>query len=238
MNGAPNLSVLDGWWREGYDGRNGWAIGEERSYDDQDAQDEEDALSLYNTLEEEIVPLFYGSDEQRAAWWTIVKESIATITPQYNMQRMVKEYTLQLYIPAGESGEAYRADSFGTAHSVTQWKQKIRDHWHGVQVYADPLATMQTAVGEPLTASASVRLNGLSPDDVAVELVLSDESGNDLQALSVTPMQLQHQSDDDIYRYEAAFVAERSGRHAYGIRVRPNHPALIHPMELGKTRWA
>jgi len=102
MNGVLNFSVLDGWWREGYNGQNGWAIGQDIDYDDPERQDAADAKSLYDLLENEIVPLYYqtrSSDGLPGEWIARVKESIRTIGPQFSMRRMVKEYLERLYLP-------------------------------------------------------------------------------------------------------------------------------------------
>ena len=105
LNGVPNLSVLDGWWVEGYNGANGWAIGENKDYDSHEAQDAADAESLYRALEEEIVPLFYNRDGDGIprGWVEVMRESIRTNAPMFSMRRMVKEYTDRLYVPAIES---------------------------------------------------------------------------------------------------------------------------------------
>jgi starch phosphorylase len=103
LNGALNFSVLDGWWHEAYNGRNGWAIGGDEDVSDPNLQDEQDARSLYDTLENEIIPLYYKnlSDENLPTdWIAMVKESIRTLAPQFSMQRMVQEYMDQLYDPA------------------------------------------------------------------------------------------------------------------------------------------
>jgi starch phosphorylase len=100
MNGALNFSVLDGWWREGFNGNNGWAIGEEREYSDQNAQDDADSRSLYDTLEKEIVPLYYESrtaDNLPHGWLEKMKESIRTMAPQFSTRRMLTEYLGQAY---------------------------------------------------------------------------------------------------------------------------------------------
>jgi starch phosphorylase len=105
LNGALNFSVLDGWWREGFNGKNGWAIGEDRQYEDDDQQDADDAASLYHTLENEIIPLYYNrtsADGYPAEWLAMVKESIRTLGPQFSMRRMVKEYSEELYLRAME----------------------------------------------------------------------------------------------------------------------------------------
>jgi len=103
LNGVLNFSVLDGWWREGYNGMNGWAIGEDVTFSDSNQQDELDAISLYDTLENEIIPLYYherSSDGLPGDWIARMKESIRTLAPQFSMRRMVKEYTKSLYLPA------------------------------------------------------------------------------------------------------------------------------------------
>jgi starch phosphorylase len=102
QNGVLNFSVLDGWWREGYNGRNGWAIGEDKDHQDPHQQDESDANDLYETLENEIIPRYYDlrpSDRIPEKWIAYMKESIRTLSPRFCMRRMVKEYTEQLYLP-------------------------------------------------------------------------------------------------------------------------------------------
>ena len=102
LNGALNFSVLDGWWREAYNGRNGWAIGEDKEYESNEAQDAADAESLYSTLENEIIPLYYDYDQKEIshAWLARVKDTLKTIVPRFSTRRMVKEYVEKLYIPA------------------------------------------------------------------------------------------------------------------------------------------
>jgi starch phosphorylase len=102
LNGVLNFSILDGWWREGYNGNNGWAIGEEMEYDDPNIQDADDLASLYNILENEIIPLYYDrrpSDSVPVEWVQKIKECIRTLAPRFSMRRMVKEYTEELYLP-------------------------------------------------------------------------------------------------------------------------------------------
>ena len=105
INGVINFSTLDGWWREGFNGKNGWAIGEEKDYDNIDQQDAADAISLYNILENQIIPLYYqerSSDGLPGDWIGLMKESISTLAPQFSIQRMVKEYAERMYLPAAQ----------------------------------------------------------------------------------------------------------------------------------------
>jgi starch phosphorylase len=108
MNGVLNFSVYDGWWREGYNGKNGWAIGKDTEYENPNQQDEEDAISLYEILENQIIPLYYNkrsSDGLPGEWIDMVKESIRTLSPQFSMRRTVKEYVEQLYVKALQSDQ-------------------------------------------------------------------------------------------------------------------------------------
>ena len=111
INGVPNLSVLDGWWAEGYNGFNGWAIGNKKHFSDPNAQDKADAESLYRLLEEEVVPLYYqrDSDNIPRGWIQVVKEAISTAAPSFCSRRMIKEYTEQLYVPAAREAGAIDA---------------------------------------------------------------------------------------------------------------------------------
>src|SRR4029077_11145817 len=101
LNGTLNLSILDGWWKEGYNGFNGWAIGEDKEYATLEEQDEADARILYNLLENEVIPLYYAQDDEGVppAWVARMRESISSIAPVYSTQRMVKDYTVQMYVP-------------------------------------------------------------------------------------------------------------------------------------------
>jgi starch phosphorylase len=103
LNGALNLSILDGWWREGYNGHNGWAIGKDLDPVDGDSQDDADAAALYDLLENEVVPLYYverSADDLPGEWLRMVKESIRTLAPAFSMRRMVKDYIRLMYHPA------------------------------------------------------------------------------------------------------------------------------------------
>ncbi|MGB0388926.1 MAG: alpha-glucan family phosphorylase, partial [Ardenticatenaceae bacterium] len=236
MNGAPNFSVLDGWWREGFDGKNGWAIGEERSYQNDEQQDMADMLSLYTTLEEEISRLYY--DGEAHEWLTIVKESIATITPQFNMQRMVKDYTNKLYVPAQEAAVALVENHYAVAHQLAAWKQIIRRQWHRVRIDVEHNGTRQLKVGQPLTLVAHVHLGDLSPEEVRVEIVVGVEENGQLRHPTCYPMSKSASYDGGVHRYEGSFTPTQSGRQAYGIRTLPTHPQLLNPQEMGCVRWA
>jgi starch phosphorylase len=139
LNAIPNFSVLDGWWVEGYNGENGWVIGEERTYRSEEVQDEADAQSLYNTLEREIIPAFFNRDESGVPreWLRRMKASVRSCAPRFSMSRQVKDYMNQLYLPAMEAGARMRADDFAAARALATWKEHIYRSWGQVHITAE-----------------------------------------------------------------------------------------------------
>ena len=139
LNGVPNFSVLDGWWREGYDGHNGWAIGAEREYPNEAAQDEADALSLYSTLENVIVPLFYERDivtDLPEGWLAMMRASMSTVAPDFSFDRMLKEYVSKFYLPAGVLGRRVDGPSYAGARALAAWEARVRAGWDQVSLTA------------------------------------------------------------------------------------------------------
>src|SRR5205823_9961455 len=158
--GGINLSVLDGWWREGYNGSNGWAIGAEIDNGSTEFQNEVDASSLYQLLENQIVPLYYAKPDGKLplAWLQLMRESIRSVTPVFNTQRTVKEYTEQLYIPAAQAYGNFSRDGCGAATHLSQWKAKMRKDWPQVQISDVQVANkdrQSILVGESLQISRS-----------------------------------------------------------------------------------
>ncbi len=240
LNGQPNCSILDGWWAEAYNGKNGWAIGEEREYHDTNIQAEADSLSLYRLLEDEIIPTYYdrGSDGIPHRWIAIMKEAIRTCAPQFSMKRMVKEYTTRFYVPEIRQGLAIAENNYELARVLATWKDKVKKSWQGLEVYADGRRDGQLSIGEGVDVRAWVRGDGLRPQDVSVELVYGD-ANDELVAIQHTlPMKYTRQELDGSYRFDLRLQPPESGSIAYGVRVLPNHPALGGKHEMGLVRWA
>ncbi len=254
INGAPNFSILDGWWREGYDAENGWAIGEEREYKDEETQDEADALSLYTILEEEIVPEFY---DHPSVWTGRVRSAIASCGPQFSMRRMLAEYTRTLYVPAMDSSRSYSANFGESARQLSHWKQHVRNEWQTVFVAVPELPPTQAKTGDSIQIEAQVWPGRLSANDIAVDLVtFAAPNGEEavmpnaeqqqpvalqsvtMQAIMPAPQESGHDPHDNSVRFQGIFVPEETGKYSFGVRARPHHPALIHPLELGLSAWA
>ncbi len=240
LNGLPNCSIMDGWWAEGFNGHNGWAIGEEHDYASADIQNDADADSLYTVLERQIIPTFFdrAPDSLPHAWIKIMKEAIRTVAPQFSMRRMVKDYVEDLYLPAAQLGQAIAADHYALARELAAWKEHVRAAWPDVQIEAQGPHDGQLAVHEAMEISATVRLGSLTPQDIAVEMVWGNDDNGRVANPAVQALELRETLADGRLRYHTRFAPCRNGALIYGVRVRPNHPALPDPNELGLATWA
>src|SRR6201981_1774643 len=135
-NGGITLSVLDGGWREGFNASNGWPIGAEIDNGTTEFQNEGDASSLYQLLENQVIPLYYAKPDGKLplAWLQLMRESIRTVTPVFNTHRMVQEYTERLYIPAAKPPQESRRANCAAATGLSQWKAKMRKDWPQVGI--------------------------------------------------------------------------------------------------------
>ena len=241
LNGNPNFSVLDGWWAEGYNGKTGWAIGEEQDYKDTAIQDEADALSLYNQLENGIIPTFFDRDDQGIPhrWVAMMKESIRFCAPRFSMSRQVKDYTNKLYWPAATAGRRMKEGNYENARALASWKERIYLAWPQARITAPRQHIERVNVDHQLELEAQVFLGSLSPDDIVVELVWGQTSVNDeLKEVQTFPMTKAETLPGAIQRYTGILQFETNGRFGYGIRVIPAHPFLLSKNELGLSKWA
>jgi starch phosphorylase len=244
INGAVNLSVLDGWWAEAYDGENGWAITPHPELE-QGARDRQEAEELLNILEYQVIPRYYSrnKDGEPEAWIGLAKTSMKTVLPNFNTIRMAMDYLRGSYSPAAREGRRLREDAASGAKELAQWKKKIADIWPRVQCR---LATpMMTAInsGEPLSVEVIVNLNGLDADDVVVECLLGGETEwGEFTANYIVPFELvsQDSGGEAVYHcdlFEETETCSAGGLQHFKIRAYPFHPLLSHPLECGRMRW-
>lgn len=241
-NGGLNLSVLDGWWPEAYDGENGWAIDEGRIYDDPAYRDHIESEAIYDLLEKEIIPLFYdrAADGVPRGWTERMKASMRTISPMFNTNRMLEEYAGRLYVTAIHRWRHLSANQYAGAKSLSQWKRKLAADWAGVRVEnieADD--GRELPVGSEVGVRAQVHLGGVRPEDVAVELYHGriDPNGMLVEG-SCEEMKCGDHLDNGYFRYEGRIPCRRSGQHGYAIRVVPRHPDLVHRYDTGLICWS
>jgi starch phosphorylase len=241
LNGSLNLSILDGWWDECFDGENGWAIGSAEHLDDLERRDEVEAGSLFELLERQVVPLFYERWQGPVPrkWVKRVKRSLTTLGPFVTASRMVRDYTEQLYEPTAAQGDALRADGFTPARELAGWKVHVEGAWPGVHIDHVELDDAVADLGTERSVEAIVSLGDLQPHDVEVQLLHGPAGqGQELSAPDVVVLEQAGPADDGHLRYRGRFVCERAGRYGITVRVVPTHPALVNPVELGRIAWA
>jgi starch phosphorylase len=264
MNGTVNLSVLDGWWAEAYDGRrefrNGWGIPPARDEQGDADRDRQDSTTLYETLQDEVIPLYYARDEKLGyspEWVRICKRSMASVLPAFNSERVLHDYLRDFYVPAARHGRLLAADDFKAARELGAWKEKVRQAWPGVSLKMIGEPAREVSFSEPVTLEVEVTLNGLEPRDVRVECQLRRVLGSEL----VVPLQGYAENrrpkhgigylegepvlleafvpggvEGGVCRYRLELQPPWAGTLQYEVRAVPDHPHLSHPYELGLMR--
>ena len=239
INGAINLSVLDGWWGEGYDGKNGWAISPAAEGLDPVQRDAEEARTLYELLQDSVIPLYYRNAAlgYSPEWVAMSKHSIASIMPRFNMQRMLTEYATKFYSPATVQWRKYAADNFTGARQVAEWKTRIRSAWPGVHLRRlDHMAT-HIRYGETLHFEFAVQLNGLSPEDITVELVFTRPGKNISAKARHHVLRQERPLEGGEHLFICELTPEQCGKMEYRVRAYPRHALLTHPFEMGMMLW-
>ena len=242
-NGGINLSVLDGWWHEGFNGNNGWAIAAEISDGTVEFQSAVDANSLYQLLENQIIPLYYAKPDGKLplAWLQLMRESIRSVTPVFNTHRMVKEYTERLYIPAARSHENFAQNGCEPATQLSQWKARMRKDWPQVRIHDVQVGNkdrQNILVGESLQVSAHVYLGDVDPNHVRVEAYHGEADNGGIKNPSVSILNASGRNGDGSYLYQGSVPASESGAYGFSVRVVPTHPHLMQSHELRLIAWS
>ena len=242
INGVIHVSTLDGWWDEAYNGKNGWAIGSGEEYGDKtDIQDLTESLMLYDLLENEIVPLFYdrGIDGVPRGWVAKMKEAIKSIAPVYNTNRMVRDYTEKFYDVAISNLKEIKRDNYSIIKELAKWKKDIKEKWHKIE-FIEVITEKKTEfhVGEEINISAKLKLDGVSPDSVSVEIYFGrvDSEDNIVEGKSVR-MELV-EINEPVYTFTGKIVLNESGTYGFNVRVIPYHRGLINKLSEGLIKIA
>jgi starch phosphorylase len=252
LNGSLNLSVLDGWWDEMYDGENGWAIPTANNGASPEERDDIEAAALYELLETQVAPRFYGSTVSAAAgaagpstsgaervpthWVSMIKHTLSHLGPQVSAERMLRDYVNILYRPAAEAGRSASAANYLEARSLASWTAKVRSAWPQVHVeHVDSVGVSEDPqIGDTLQVNAYVALNSLTPEDVYVEVAYgrAEESDN-LTDITLMELQVKEDLGSGRHLFSGSLVIDRSGPFGYTVRVLPRHEGLASKAELG-----
>ena len=242
MNGVVNLSVLDGWWVEGYRKGAGWALPQKRTYENQGYQDELDAATIYSLLENEIIPLYYNKDKKTGfspEWIKVVKNSIATIAPHYTMKRQLDDYYSKFYCKEAARFKKLAADNNRLAIEIAQWKEIVAERWDAIQVVSknDDFITNGGETGKKYVLQYVIDEQGLN-DAIGLELVIlkNDQSKSDHVVNSIHPFKMVKQ-EGNLYTFEVELEPDKAGSYKTCVRMYPKHDFLPHRQDFAYVKW-
>ena len=241
MNGVINLSVLDGWWVEGYRKGAGWALPQKRTYQNQDYQDKLDAATIYNLIENEIVPLYYDQDKDGYShnWVKVIKNSIATIAPHYTMKRQLDDYYNKFYIKEADRFEKLSANDNHLAKEIALWKEEVAQRWDSIKVVSKDTSVFNDGgeTGVKYRLRYTIDEQGLN-DAIGLELVTLKPvtSDEERQIYKIYPFNLIGKEGNN-YTYEAVIEPEESGTFQSCVRMYPKNPDLPHRQDFCYVKW-
>ncbi len=244
MNGVLQFSVLDGWWVEGYKENAGWMLPMERTYKDQNFQDELDAETIYTTIEQDIVPLYYdrGDDKIPHNWVNRVKNCVADVASNFTTNRMLSDYEQRFYHKLAKRSKEMDADNFAMAKNLAAWKQRVEAAWCDVKIIqikrfnVDREAIM---IGKRYGIEVTIDTGTLAPEDIGVEFVIASQIEPGEPVKVEGRKQLNYvKSEDGNAVYEVDMVPDETGSFDFAIRIYPKNDMLAYRMDLPLVKWA
>jgi starch phosphorylase len=240
INGVINLSVTDGWWGEGYSPDRGWAITPHGIGFERHQRDREESLELLDILEQQVVPLFYARNGKGYSedWLALSKRSMINTLPRFNAQRMVMDYASRFYGPASRNGRALAQEGHANARQLAAWKQRVVKAWPKIKLRRVDTPSKELPFGDVLPIRVAVALNGLTPDDVAVECIVGRQaSGAQFEAQSTHKFESSTTEASGETMFRLDLPLKSCGLFHYKIRIYPSHRLLTHPFETGWMVW-
>ncbi len=240
MNGVLNFSVLDGWWYEGYVKGAGWMLTEKRTYENQAHQDQLDAATIYQTLENEIIPMYYARNSKGYSpeWVQTIKNSVTKITPRFTTKRMMDDYFEKFYNKLAKRHALLAADNFKTAKEIAAWKENMAAHWDEIEVvHIDMPEFTHPNVGEKVRVAVELDTHTLNDKGVGVELVAIRTSlHNNDKLYEVEPLKLVKSEGTHLF-FETNYQFDYAGGMKFGLRMYPHNDLLPHRMDFCYVRW-
>lgn len=240
INGVLNLSVLDGWWDEGYNGENGWAITPHGSQFSPDFRDREEANELLDVLEHEVIPLYYQRDGHgfSVGWIEKSKHAMESLIPAFNAQRMVMDYVQGFYTPASQHGRKLANDNYQPAIELAGWKRKVRNAWPKVSMRRLDAPVEQIYRDDTFHLKVAVNVDGLDPSDIVIDcLVGIQQKDGSFERHSCFQLEYQERNEQNEAVYALSIVLAEPGKQCYMLRAYPYHPLLGQRFEVGCMIW-
>jgi len=242
MNGVMHFSVLDGWWVEGYKEGAGWALPQERTYDDQNYQNELDAATIYAIIESEIAPAYYDIDAatgRSKKWIGYIKNTIAKVACNFTTNRMLTDYCNQYYIPQAERIGKLSADNYAVAREISEWKETVANEWNGIRFISlrHPDTSFVLSPTDPFQGETVLDLGRLKPEDVGVELLFAstDKAGR-LHIQERFELKLS-KFENGQATYTTSVIVQRTGMYQVGMRIYPKNDLLPHHQDFPLVKW-
>lgn len=242
MNGVLNFSVLDGWWYEGYRKNAGWALTDKITYENQDYQDKLDAITIYNILEDEIIPLYYAKNTKGYSpeWIQFIKNSIAQITPNYTTKRMMDDYFDRFYMKQAKRKALLTAKNYEKAKEISDWKEKMAAGWNSIEIVSIDVPEnliKYPQVGEDYKINIVVDVKQDNLKGIGIELVSTRTDQNNNSELSSVDELTLVKTDGTKLFFTINYQLDNAGAYKYGFRMFPKHELLPHRQDFCYVRW-
>jgi len=242
MNGVINFSVLDGWWLEGYVPGAGWALTEKRTYENQAHQDQLDAATIYQILENEIIPTYYARNSKGYSpeWVQTIKNSITQITPRFTTKRMMDDYFEKFYNKLAARHNQLMASGYSEAKKIASWKANMAAHWEEIEVkeVLIPDGMVQNPnVGDKFKLAVTIDTKNLNDNGIGIELVAIRKGSNNEDTLYEVEDLKMTQQEGSVMRFETEYQLDYAGALKYAFRMYPKNAALPHRMDFAYVRW-
>ena len=242
MNGVMHFSVLDGWWVEGYQEDAGWALPQERTYDDQVYQNELDAATIYATIENEIAPAYYNFNDRThisKEWVGYIKNTIARVASNFTTNRMLTDYCVQYYIPQSKRFADLCEDGNAKAKAIASWKRRLLQEWDNIRIVScqQPDASYIVSKQDPLNGVVVLDLGRLRPEDVGVEMILATTDAKGQLHIQGTYQYEVSKGENGYTNYTVSIEPDRTGMYQVGIRMYARNAALPHRQDFPLVKW-
>jgi alpha-glucan phosphorylases len=242
MNGVMHFSVLDGWWVEGYRENAGWALPMERSYDDQNYQNELDAATIYSILENDIATAYYDIDKDKGfspIWISYIKNTVAQVACNFTTNRMLTDYCNQYYIPQAARTSELVADDYHTARIIAGWKKRMRRDWGKIEVlsHTQPNASYSLTEDKRMNIDVELRLGELSPEEVGIEILFATTDAKQQLHIQEKCEFNVVEFKDGVAKYRASILPEKTGMYQVATRMFAKNPLLPHRQDFELVKW-
>lgn len=242
MNGVVNFSVLDGWWYEGYREGAGWALTDERTYENQEYQDKLDSITIYNMLENEIVPLYFDKNKENFSpdWIKVIKNSIAQIAPNYTTKRMMDDYFERFYNKQSKRVNLLKENNYSKAKEIAAWKNDIANGWNNIEVLdiAIPEDMINASqAGKEYEINIKIDVKNENMKGVGIELVSMNIDNNYVEKLDKTCELSLVKAEGTILTFNLNYRIDNAGAYKYSFRMFPKNELLPHRQDFCYVRW-